>query len=92
MIIQITPRDIIHGTSKHCTLCPVARALQRVSIDTVECHVTQEYAYGLDRLNRQTVWESWLPTSAKEFIYKFDKDEVVKSIEFELAIPEKLLY
>lgn len=91
MIIQITPDDIKHGTRKSCRMCPVARALQRVSIKNVECQVTINYCYGLDNMNGQIVWEKWLPIVIQEFIQKFDDDRIVEPFDFELDIPEKYL-
>ncbi len=92
MLIHVTQADIEHGTAKDCTDCPIARALQTVSINTVECKVTQSYAYAVDKLNEnQIVWETYLPTPATDFIRKFDRNEMVKPFNFDLEIPEKYL-
>jgi len=90
MLIKITQDDIDTGQKNHCNNCPVALAVQRISVKHILCHVMLDRVYGMDS-DTNTVWIRLLPSHVQLFIANFDDGKYVKPFEFDLEIPEKYL-
>ena len=80
MLIKVTEEDITTGCPMSDTHCPIAYSLYRnlpeieeISVGSIRVHLDEKCVY--------------LPNSAREFIKKFDREEMVEPFEFELEIP-----
>lgn len=90
MIIKVTQEDIDNGKKKSCYECPIALAIQRVSVKHLRCDVMNQQVYAVEK-DLRPVWIRILPPEAQLFIIDFDAGKSVKPFQFELDIQEKYL-
>ncbi len=81
--IEVTQHDIDNGKRKSCTKCPVALAVNRT--------LRAEASVGKRTINiiyGDATFEEGIstPTSAADFIRKYDEGEEVKPFNFELEL------
>lgn len=80
--VNVTQEDIDHGVANNCFKCPIARAVERAlpgSDPTVRNFV---YLYGTH------CGSADLPLKAGEFIDRFDNNESVSPLTFDLTFHE----
>jgi hypothetical protein len=79
--VVVTAEDIERGTPVNGNLCPIALALNRLGYDCAE--VQDEYA-DLEENEEGEVNRAYLPAVASQFVAKFDAEEDVQPIAFDL--------
>jgi hypothetical protein len=83
--VEVTEEDIRGGVRKACTVCPVARALNRAT--EMIWWVPGGVGGFQDEPEVQPYWID-LPATVKQFIIDFDAGRPVSPIEFDIEVPD----
>lgn len=79
--VEVTERDIVHGRTCDCKMCPVAIALHRLTGRV--WHVSAEMAYEMGKGRRFRN-----PSEVSQWIRQFDLGQAMKPFTFEALIVE----
>lgn len=95
MKIKVTQQDIDVGLKGDATLCPIARAVNRVLADGYHAKVFEKLIMvgPSNNPHNSSLWALLrMPAVAKHFIYDLDIcGKIVHPFSFDIDIPESLL-
>lgn len=89
--IHVTKRDIEIGRKLSCYYCPIAIAIDRRTRDDWRIGVLGHQCAVFPTIAEPNATHTDLPEKAIEFIAKFDFDEEVRPIRFQMELPRECL-
>ncbi len=97
-LINVTAQDISEGRRKDCKTCPIALAVRRIVKPECDVKVSTTYVgihfnYEALKDDDSEIIKSFpdLPSNARTFIVRFDRELPVQPFAFELMILAKYL-